>query len=185
MRRFRNIVAALMVLLALGSCQGPRKIPRSRMGDIYYDMFLLDQKIRQDGALRRHADTMLVYESVFRKYGYNTDDYLFSVGKYLEDPERFSKILGEVSDRLNADAARVEHEITLESWRNGMMKLYGMPADTTAPRQRDTLWADTLRIGKDQSRILFFQYRKAPKDSLGLLLDTLSVPLSVQKDTLS
>lgn len=181
MRGFRHIVLALLVLVAVGSCRGPRRISRSDMMDIYHDMFLLDQQVRTDMQFRRHADTMLVYESVFNQYGYNTDDYLYSVEYYLMDPERFAKMLSEVSDRLKKEGQEVERQITLVEWREGMMKLYGMPADTTLPRQRDTLFTDTLFIGRDRSKAVFFSFIKAER------VDTLSIPfdtLRMAADTL-
>ena len=87
MRKALHIAALLLVAVTL-SCRGPRLIPRDKMEAIYYDMFMADQQIRNDMALRRQADTMLVYEAVFNRYGYDTDDYLYSVQTYLKDPER-------------------------------------------------------------------------------------------------
>ena len=43
--RFWNIV---VVLLLAVSCTGPRTIPRDTLGDIFGDMFLQDQQIKND-----------------------------------------------------------------------------------------------------------------------------------------
>jgi len=171
MKNFHHIVLVLLVLVAcaLGSCRGPRRIPRADMIDIYHDMFLLDQQIRSDVQYRRHADTMLVYERIFRDHGYNTDDYLHSVEYYLLDPERFAKMLSEVSDRLTREGNEVQRRIDLLEWRDGLMRIYGMEPDTTLPR-RDILWSDTLFIVRDSSKALFFTHIRdtvpAPADTL-------------------
>ena len=93
MRKLLHIVVLLAVVAV--SCRGPRVIPKDDLTDIYYDMFLLDQQIRDDADLRKQADTTLVYEAVFNKYGYDTDDYLHTLRQYLKDPERFSRVLEE------------------------------------------------------------------------------------------
>ena len=87
MKRFLHIV---LVLLLAAACKGPRVIPKDTLADIYTDMFIADQKVRDLGIPRVQMDTMLVYEAVFEKYGYDTDDYLHTVRYYLKDPERFA-----------------------------------------------------------------------------------------------
>jgi hypothetical protein len=39
------------------------------MKDIYIDMFILDQQLKDDRTMKRHADTMLVYEGELEAYG--------------------------------------------------------------------------------------------------------------------
>ena len=85
MRKFLHIILVAAVAV---SCLGPRVIPRDKLAQIYYDMFMADQQLREIPSLRQQADTMLVYEAVFNRYGYDTDDYLHSVRYYLKDPER-------------------------------------------------------------------------------------------------
>ena len=97
MRKLLHIVVLLAVVAV--SCRGPRVIPKDDLTDIYYDMFLLDQQIREDNDLRKQADTTLVYEAVFNKYGYDTDDYLYSLKYYLRDPEHFAWVPADVSAR--------------------------------------------------------------------------------------
>ena len=76
MKRYLHIV---LVLLVMASCRGPRVIPKDTLTDIYVDMLMADQFVREENISRKQLDTMLVYEAVFNKYGYDTDDYLNSV----------------------------------------------------------------------------------------------------------
>ena len=73
MKRFLHIVLVLLLAVA---CRGPRVIPKDTMTDIYTDMFLADQMVRDADIPRAQMDTMLLYEAVFEKYGYDTEDYL-------------------------------------------------------------------------------------------------------------
>ena len=41
------------------------------------------------------ADTTLFYEPILEEYGYTKADYVKSVGKYMEDPEKFADIFKE------------------------------------------------------------------------------------------
>lgn len=94
----KNVLKYVSVLLAVVcafvSCRREGKvIPRSRMAEIYAEMFVADQLIAQDASLRRTADTTLVYEPIFQKYGYTSDDYRASVEYYIKDPDRYARIL--------------------------------------------------------------------------------------------
>jgi hypothetical protein len=71
-------------------------------------MLMADQFVREENIPRKQLDTMLVYEAVFNKYGYDTDDYMNSVRYYLKDPERFAKIFEEVARRLEGEADALE-----------------------------------------------------------------------------
>ena len=42
----------------MAACRGPRVIPRDKLTDIYYDMFMADQKIREFGYPSAMIDTM-------------------------------------------------------------------------------------------------------------------------------
>lgn len=106
MKRAVVIFAALMVLC---SCSGRKGIiPASDMSKIYADMFLLDSWIQDNPKARRMADSTLVYDPVFKKYGYTFQQYDASVHYYLDKPDRFEKIIKETSRSLTRYAQRLE-----------------------------------------------------------------------------
>lgn len=72
------------------------------MAKIYAEMLVMDQWAVSDSRLRQKADTSLIYEPIFEKYGYDGEDYRASVEYYMNDPERFSRILRESADILDA-----------------------------------------------------------------------------------
>jgi hypothetical protein len=104
------------MILILVSCIGgkDRVIPRAKLAEIYAEMFLTDQWISSTHSVRRQVDTSLVYEPILARYGYTSDDYRRSVDKYMNDPERFSRILrttGQILDERLAELRKQEAEI--------------------------------------------------------------------------
>lgn len=98
-----HIVAlALAVLVLLPSCRRDEAevIPRSELSRIYAEMLLTDQWILNTPNVRTIADTSLVYEPILEKYGFDAEDYRKSVDVYMDDPERFARILRETGELL-------------------------------------------------------------------------------------
>lgn len=122
MRRFGYIFAAFLSALLLFSCgfREAKVISRKDMARIYAEMLLTDQWIVTNPSMRRVADTSLVYEPILNRYGYTKEDYILSVNKYMDDPERYSRILrttGEILDKklsaLNDRKEKLEKEAAL------------------------------------------------------------------------
>lgn len=122
MRRFGYIFAAFLSVLLLFSCgfRDAKVISRKDMARIYAEMLLTDQWIVTNPSMRMVADTSLVYEPILNRYGYTKEDYILSVNKYMDDPERYSRILrttGEILDEklsaLNDRKEKLEKEAAL------------------------------------------------------------------------
>lgn len=175
MRKALHILLLLLVVAV--SCRGPRRIPRSTMADIYYDLFLADARIMDDADLRRQADTMLVYEAVFNRYGYDTDDYLYSLRCYLKDPERFAKTVHAVSERLQKDIDAMDVVIRHEEWVEKYMNVERPSLDTLLAMflADSTYWGD-FRIARDSSlHGGWFRVVTPEEDSLARAADSTAV----------
>lgn len=108
MKKAKYIVVALAALLLLASCASKSEhkiISKKDFAKIYAEMFICDQWINVNHRYTKIADTTLVYEPIFEKYGYTTDDYLASVDYYLYDPTRFNKIIIKAVDILEKQKA--------------------------------------------------------------------------------
>ena len=164
MRKYLHIV--LLLALAL-SCRGPRVIPRDKMEDIYVEMFMADQRVLHTNGLRSRADTMLVYEAVFNKYGYDTDDYLYTVETNLRDPERFAKLLQTVVERLDAEAAALDKEIERLDWNAKFMGMKRPTLDSLlAPFSTDSLYRGRVLVERDTLARTGFRLVPAQEDTL-------------------
>ena len=109
-------MVAAASLFFLISCGGDKEkvIPRAKLAEIYAEMFITDQWLGANPSLRRNADTSLVYAPILEKYGYTSADYRKSVDKYMDDPERFSRILrssAEILENKLADLKKRKEEI--------------------------------------------------------------------------
>lgn len=101
------LLVAVTALACLSGCGRDAKVmPPNMMSQVYFDMFMMDKWIRETPEVRAEADTTLVYEAIFRKYGYTTDDYNKSLDYYLDNPEQHLKIIQVTIDMLKANAER-------------------------------------------------------------------------------
>jgi hypothetical protein len=95
------LLAACILIISSCGRDDEKVISRGDMAKIYAEMLVVDQWIQLDQTLRKKMDTTLVYEPILEKYGYDSEDYRNSVYRYLDDPERFAKILREASEIID------------------------------------------------------------------------------------
>lgn len=95
-------IVPLLAVIVFASCKKDEAevIPRGKMADIYAEMLMTDQWISSTPGVRMIADTSLVYEPILQKYGYDKYDYIKSIDHYMNDPERFSRILRSSGEKL-------------------------------------------------------------------------------------
>ena len=182
MKRFLHIVLVLLVAVA---CQRTRIIPKDTLADIYTDMFLADQKVREQNIPPTQMDTMLVYEAVFEKYGYDTDDYLNSVRFYLKDPERFAKVFESVAKRLEGEVNALDKIIEHRAWVASRLDAeYPLVDSLLAPFSKESVFVGLARVARDTSRYpAWFRMVAVHEDTLMVSVDSLEARAA--KDSLS
>ena len=180
MKRFLHIV---LVLLAAVACQRTRIIPKDTLTDIYTDMFLADQKVREQNIPPSQMDTTLVYEAVFRKYGYDTDDYLNSVRYYLKDPERFAKVFESVAKRLEGEIDAFDKIVQHQEWVASQLGAKRPQLDSIlAPFSKESVYVGLARVARDTSRYpAWFRLVAAHEDTLMVPVDS----VKARKDTMA
>ena len=120
MKSLLKHILPLMAVIVFASCNmdEARVIPRSKLADIYAEMLMTDQWISNTSGMRLIADTSLVYEPILMKYGYDNLDYIKSVDYYMNDPERFARILrsaGEKLDKRAIELRKKQRQLELEA----------------------------------------------------------------------
>ena len=111
MMKLWKYILPLMAVVVFASCSSKDEaevIPRNKLADIYAEMFMLDQWISDTPGMRLIADTSLVYQPILEKYGYDKLDYIHSVDFYMNDPERFARILRVTMDKLDKRTADLQ-----------------------------------------------------------------------------
>jgi hypothetical protein len=119
MMKLWKYILPLIAVVVFASCSSKNEaevIPRAKMADIYMEMFMTDQWISDTPGMRLIADTSLVYEPILAKYGYDKLDYIHSVDFYMNDPERFARILRVSMDKIDKRISNL-HKIQKEQKR--------------------------------------------------------------------
>lgn len=108
----RMAVLAVLICGIITSCakDDTKVIPRKKMARIYAEMLVTDQWITSTPGIRMVADTSLVYEPILEKYGYDSDDYRKSIDVYMDDPERFARILRTAGEILQERIDELEKQ---------------------------------------------------------------------------
>ena len=154
-RRLGHIIALAVSALVLFTSCGKNKeqvIPRDELAEIYAEMLMTDQWIINTPNVRMIADTSLVYAPILGKYGYDKADYRKSLDHYMNDPERFAKILENtveiLDDRLKDLEVRKAELERLEKLRKIAEKyrvdikwdeMYPLPVPGTKIKPADSL----------------------------------------------
>lgn len=171
MKKHFVILLLLAAIVLAPSCRrnGPRVIPRGKLAKIYAEMFVTDQWIQNTPKLRSIADTSLVYEPILEKYGYTSEDYQHSVQHYMDDPERFSRILrttGEILDDQIKDLKRKQKELQeLEARKLAESKRKYPEYElwyTELPPRNERDYSDTISVGWDTASLMF-KFRYMPR----------------------
>ena len=179
----KRVLHIVLVLLAAVACQRTRIIPRDTLEDIYMDMFLADQVVREENIPHAQMDTTLLYEAVFRKYGYDTDDYLNSVRHYLKDPERFAKVFESVAKRLEGEIDALDKIVQHQEWVASQLGAKRPQLDSIlAPFSKESVYVGLARVARDTSRYpAWFRLIAVQEDTLMVPVDS----VKARKDTLA
>lgn len=102
------VAVAVVAICAVACARGPRIIPKSKMEKIYTEVLLADQWLAVNYQYTGVADTTLFYETIFRKYGFDTDDFRASLEYYMRDPLKFSRMMKNVAVKMETEAERLQ-----------------------------------------------------------------------------
>ena len=180
----KRILHIVLVLAVAAACRGPRVIPKDTLTDIYVDMFLADQMVREEEYTRDQMDTLLLYEAVFEKYGYDTDDYMYSVRHYLRDPERFAKMFEAVAKRLEGEVADLDKLIQRQNQEaKKIRKKFPQIDSILAPFSKESFYRGQVRVERD-SALYAALYRLVAIQEDTLMMPVDSVEARAARDSL-
>ena len=145
-------------VLAVSCHRGPERIPRGEMEEIMRDILLQDQYLKMQITPKRTKDTTLIYEGIFEQYGYTTDDFLYSLEYYLEDPARMEKVMEKVEARLKEESKQVGEEVKAQNWRSGFMRIYNLKPDMLHQPQPSPKALDTLFVQFNKDSLAYKPY---------------------------
>ncbi|MDE5690862.1 MAG: DUF4296 domain-containing protein [Alistipes sp.] len=146
MQSFFRFLLCLACVLSAGACSHHRIIPDDKLALIFHDAFLANAYL---GTRNLAKDSLNVYEPIFARYGYTTQDVHYTIGNFSK---RKSARLGDVVERaidlLEAEGKFFNREVAVLD-----------TVDNVALRAaRRTLRADSLlrvRSLADTARVSF------------------------------
>lgn len=77
------------------ACNSPKIIPDKVLADIFHDAMLVNAYLQQNPHMKK--DSLNLYEPIFAKYGYTTEDVHYTVNNFAR---RKSASLGNVTDHM-------------------------------------------------------------------------------------
>ena len=99
-KKFAYLILAMTALVVAG-CTQKRIIPDDTLADIFHDAFVVNAYIGEE---RVRLDSLQIYEPIFNRYGYTSEDVVHTVGNFSR---RKSARLGSV---VEAAITRLEQE---------------------------------------------------------------------------
>lgn len=118
----RSSTIAILAAVALALCGGCSGIGGPAIGEgdmsrIISDIYLVDQWSKIDDAAAMRADTTLLYDGIFEKYGYTLGDYAASMEYYIRHWKTYLKVLDGAHRILTKGAREAEEFARLEGAR--------------------------------------------------------------------
>ncbi len=102
MTKAKNIVVWVIVL-ALAACAKPRIIPDDELAQIFHDAYLTNAYIDARGV---GVDSLNIYEPLFARYGYTSEDVQFTIGNFAKRKSaRLSDVVEEAIEMIRSESA--------------------------------------------------------------------------------
>ena len=102
-----TMVLSLFFLdVSCGKSDAP--VTAETMGQLMYEMYVIDEYLYSNGEIRAQSDSEYVYLPILEKYGLSVDDFNDALEYYLRHVDEFKEISSSVTDRLKTEQAALD-----------------------------------------------------------------------------
>lgn len=110
--KYRIRLAALLLLgLMAGACVRHKIISDEELAHIFHDAFLTNAYVSTE---RLSLDSLNIYEPIFARYGYTTEDVQYTIGNFSKRKSaRLGDVVEEAIRMLEEEGLRYEHEVAV------------------------------------------------------------------------
>lgn len=108
------LAAALTALLCTGSCRKKGILPKDDVSSIMYEMFVADEYAKKYTQVSKAADSLLLYQHIFDRYGCSLDDYRNSIRYYIADEKAYTYILKRAVQIAKDSASQANRDLSRE-----------------------------------------------------------------------
>lgn len=130
----RRLTVLAILTSTLFSCSQRGIIEGDKFPSVIADLYLVDKAVTLDLDRIQRVDTLLLYEPVFRKYGYTTDDFIRTIDHYISRPAKLKSFFNKAKDILENRKANAERMIAKEEMRKELLRKISL-----AVSERDSL----------------------------------------------
>lgn len=104
-------IVAILFLLVLGSCSQNETavVPQDKMVEVIYDL-TLSSSARNTSNRRDSVQYVVSYESVLKKHGLDSLQFVKAQDAYRKNPETFAAIYDSVNSRLRKELEAIRAE---------------------------------------------------------------------------
>ncbi|MFI3304908.1 MAG: DUF4296 domain-containing protein [Rikenellaceae bacterium] len=138
--RYITIVAgALLLLLAAPSCSRRSTLSDTELAQVFHDAYLANAYTSSEGI---RLDSLRLYEPIFNKYGYTTEDVQYSIGNFsLRKSARLSDVVERAISMLESRGRELDLEVAILDTVDNIAKR----------RTIQQIYSDTLRSYRSRS----------------------------------
>ena len=110
MKKWAYILSAMMLLLVAG-CKKHNIISDDTLADIFHDAFVVNAYIGEE---RINLDSLQIYESIFARYGYTTEDVVYTIGNFSQRKSaRLGNVVEQAISRLERESREYEKRVVI------------------------------------------------------------------------
>ena len=139
-----------LFFLAVSCGKSVAPVPAETMGQLMYEMYVVDEYLYSNGEIRAQSDTEYVYLPILEKYGLSVDDFNDALDYYLRHVGEFKELSSSVTDRLKTELAMLDSACA--SKQANVKAIKEQPAE--------------LDSAKDTKRVRRLDKRKLDKEKL-------------------
>lgn len=111
MKRILSIALITLLALTAGACARHKIIPDRKLALIFHDAFLANAYISNEGL---RVDSLNIYEPIFARYGYTTDDVQYTIGNFSKRKSaRLGDVVEEAIALLEKEGEILNHEVAV------------------------------------------------------------------------
>ncbi|MFA6334060.1 MAG: DUF4296 domain-containing protein [Bacteroidales bacterium] len=116
---FRIIILA--VLVATSCSRDVDLIDGNDLPKILADIYMTDRSVLNSQINMQKADTSLIYEPILNKYGYTTEDFVYTMDYYLPRPAKLKSYFIKAKEILEERELNVEKIISAQNHRESLL----------------------------------------------------------------
>ena len=100
------LLLTLSVMTVSTACNRERILSKDKVANIMFELFVADDYAKTYTPINKAADSILLYQHVFDKYGCSLEDYQRSIRHYLTDEKAYAYIL-ETATNIARDSSKL------------------------------------------------------------------------------